>query len=228
MWYVPVVRPLSRVCDCGVCGRKDNLPEFDLSDLSLFGNDAAEDESEDVFRSYVLDRDELATFLDPSRGLVIARGYKGEGKSAMLRICEDRIAENEGDICLSLSATASVPALPSADFALWVRNWKQALLDRLCNEIGSRIGLAWTDDAMVLVQEAEKTGFKERNLVGAILRRIPGVKLAGDSVSIDVSGSAAPAVANSEQIIKRWFAGQPPVWLLIDDVDLNVNARPTP
>jgi hypothetical protein len=65
---------------------------IDLTDPTLFGNDAAEDEQDDVFSSYAYERPELSAFSDGNRSLVVARAYKGEGKSAMLRLAERKVS----------------------------------------------------------------------------------------------------------------------------------------
>ena len=54
---------------------------IDFTDPTLFGNEAAEDENDAVFRSYVVERPEVRRFLDPNRLIAIIRAYKGEGKS---------------------------------------------------------------------------------------------------------------------------------------------------
>lgn len=62
-----------------------------LTDPHLFGNDAAEDEDAEIFASYALERPELGDFTSPSRRICIARAYKGEGKSALLRLSARQI-----------------------------------------------------------------------------------------------------------------------------------------
>lgn len=62
-----------------------------LTDPTLFGNESAEDEREDVFISYAFERPEVDAFSDGNNRLGFARAYKGEGKSALLRLTERRI-----------------------------------------------------------------------------------------------------------------------------------------
>jgi hypothetical protein len=64
---------------------------IDLVAPDLSGNDAAEDEEEEVFQAYAVDRTETSNFADATRRLCIARAYKGEGKSALLRMAATRI-----------------------------------------------------------------------------------------------------------------------------------------
>ena len=59
-----------------------------LTDPGLFGNDAAEEEDDEIFNSYALWRDEFNDFIDVNRGIVIARDYKGEGTSALMRLAK--------------------------------------------------------------------------------------------------------------------------------------------
>lgn len=62
-----------------------------LTDPTLFGNDAAEDENDDVFYSYAIERPEVGLFADPQRPIAIVRALKGEGKSALLRLTHNKI-----------------------------------------------------------------------------------------------------------------------------------------
>jgi hypothetical protein len=52
---------------------------LDLDDEELFGNETAEDEEEDIFIAYALERPEFEVFLNATKKLRIVRAYKGEG-----------------------------------------------------------------------------------------------------------------------------------------------------
>ena len=123
-----------------------------LTDPDLFGNDAAEDEEADILASYAVQRPELADFTSASRKICIARAYKGEGKSALLRLSASQV-EKSGDpqIVVFISANSLSPALESADFPAWIRAWKtlssqlaaklvqpSARLGRTHDELGGR------------------------------------------------------------------------------------------
>lgn len=189
-------------------------PKFDLANPKLFGNDAAEEEQESIFSSYVVERDELRDFLNNENPLQIARAYKGEGKSALLRLVRTKLKKSGNDeIIVSTTGPDLSPPIESTDHDLWVREWKKSILRIVANEIGSKIGLAFGDDAISLVEESEANGFKKRSFVSAIVDRL--------------SSSAAPltksplVVASHEQLVKRYLSGRPLIWLIIDDVDLN-------
>ncbi|MBF0436847.1 MAG: hypothetical protein HQL77_15950 [Magnetococcales bacterium] len=64
---------------------------IDFSDESLFGNEAAEDEDEEIFKSYAFEREEVTDFLQKDKRIAILKAYKGEGKSALLRLVASRL-----------------------------------------------------------------------------------------------------------------------------------------
>jgi hypothetical protein len=192
-------------------------------DPDLFGNDAAEDEAEDVFNSYVIKRSELDSFRDQATKIRIARAYKGEGKSALLRLTKQELVQRseQSPLIVHVKAANLSPSLTDTDPSVWVRAWKQAILSRLASEIGQRIGFAWTDDAMSLVEEAERQGFKSRNIVTAILERLRvSVEHSAAGAKVNVQANK-PSVSNPEAVVRRWTEGKECLWFLIDDVDEN-------
>lgn len=183
-----------------------------FSDPGLFGNDAAEDEEEDIFNAYALKRIEVQSFSDPAKKIQIARAYKGEGKSALLRLAKGKLLADDPDCLMVTSTGASLsPDVKSADSDAWVRGWKERLFRQLASEVGSHIGMAWSDDAISLVEEAEKNGFKRKNIVSAVMDRFK-------HKSAEV---AKPGATNPEQMLKRWMKGKTPLWFFVDDVDQN-------
>jgi hypothetical protein len=112
----------------------------------------------------------LEDFIAAERRLCVARAYKGEGKSALLRLSANKVrAIPERQIVIAVSATNLAPSLDSSDFASWVKAWKAAILDHVASEVGNTIGDAWSDDAMALVEQAERNGFKAKNIVSALI-----------------------------------------------------------
>jgi hypothetical protein len=111
-----------------------------LDDKSLFGNEAAEDEKENVFASYAVERPEVTTFLDSAAHIAIARAYKGEGKSALLRLVAMRLREqSDPPITISVTASSISPELDGTDSDKWVRGWKTNILRLAAREIGAGI-----------------------------------------------------------------------------------------
>lgn len=207
--------------------QESNLPRIVLTDPTLFGNDAAEDERDDVFYTYAVERPELAHFADRKRAFAVARAYKGEGKSALLRLTRRQVELiREPLIVVSKTGADLSPEVSRDDYPAWVRAWKASILGMLAVEIGSQIGVAWSDDAMSLVEESEKQGFKRRSLLSSILDRLklPAIELGGAKLSLPEQrrlGTVNPAEA-----IKRWSKGKTELWLFVDDVDKNFENTP--
>ena len=195
--------------------------DIDLSAPDLFGNDAAEDEEEGVFQAYAVDRDETRNFSDPTRRVCIIRAYKGEGKSALLRLAATRLIEQHGPstVIIRDSANSFAPNLTGPDFGQAVREWKRSVLGRVATAVGSRIGMAWSDDAISLVEEAERQGFKGRSIVSSIVDRLtPKVKFKEAELEVAFSKLGTP---NPAAAVRRWLHGREPVWIFVDDVDQN-------
>jgi hypothetical protein len=194
----------------------------------LFGSDSGEDEDPHALLSYFVDLPEFRKFYEPRHAMSIVRGRKGMGKSALLRRLALRLRDAQGsDIVIS---TTGHELMGMGDFsyrshAYLENHWKQVICKRICIEIGKRIQLALTDDAMSMVETAEIEGFKGANVVSALTDRIGGILqrvLGGDD-------SAAPAasahllrkgISNPLDTLKRFQQERDRVvWLLIDDID---------
>lgn len=208
-----------------------NKFRINLGDATLFGNHVAEDEKEDVFFNYVVERSEVNEFADPDRPLCFVRAYKGEGKSALLRVTAKKLRNLYGPeaIIIHEHATAISPDLNSENLDAWIRAWKAVLFNKIAQEVGARIGMAWSDDAMSLVEEAEKSGAKDRGIVFSILDRIktkPAIKVpAGVAAEASIEFNKIGA-ANNERTLQRWASGKDPIWIIVDDIDLNFQNTP--
>lgn len=193
-------------------------PKIDLHDESLFGNEAAEDEADHIFAAYAVERQEVSRFCDPARAIAIARAYKGEGKSALLRLARTRLqarAEAPPLIIDTTGPTISPIVEDRANFAVWIQEWKRRILELTANRVGAAVGMAWSDDAMSLVELAEKNGFRSRSAVSAILDRLTPQALK------NLTGRQRQPADNYEETLKRWKGTPPDVWIFIDDVDRN-------
>ena len=185
--------------------------QIDFSDPDLFGNDAAEDERDEVFNSYVVARSEIRDFTNDLRPLVIARAFKGEGKSALLRLTTSTITEQEPDsLVIHRAAPEFMPPLDSSDYAVYIRLWKAALLRLVAQELGSKVNMAWNDDAITLVEEAERGGARSRGLVSLLLNHFKPITPYVQLVTPEASG-------DHQARIQRYLKDKPPIWLIIDD-----------
>lgn len=184
----------------------------------IFGNSAAEDEEDDVFASYVLDRPELSDFLSRTRRICIARAYKGEGKSALLRLVDLRLSESADSSTLFVRTTANEldprPKTAVHDPNEWCHLWKLSLLRRCAILLGKEVSVALTDDAMHLVEQAEASGQRQRTVIKGLTTRLGSSKLEfSDAPSAD---------AALEGMIERELGDSSKrIWLIVDDIDTN-------
>ncbi|MBZ0090636.1 MAG: hypothetical protein K8F27_00215 [Sulfuricellaceae bacterium] len=190
------------------------LPKIDVTDIALFGNEASELEDEEVFFSYAVNRKELENFLDEKALIQVVSSYKGEGKSGLLRLVRRQLAAGpDSPLVISAIGTDLSPPLNSDDSDEWTRAWKERIIRLIASEIGTRIGVAMTDDTISLVEHAELAGFKSRSIVSALFDRLktPLAQVTRDRLGVE----------NPERLIQRYAKGKSTIWLIIDDVDQN-------
>ncbi len=203
----------------------------DINYEQLFGSDSGEDEKPDALRSYFVDLPEFKKFYDPENPLVIVRGRKGMGKSALLKRLGIRLSDANGTKDIVIEATGNelmgMGDFGGTDHAYLENHWKQVICKRICVEIGKRINFALTDNTMSMVEAAEIEGFKGSNVVSALTERVGGIlqrlipggdseaTASGDTGSILKKGVTNPvhSVRNFQETKDRT------VWLLIDDID---------
>ena len=195
---------------------------IDLSDLQLFGNDAAELERHEVFQSYFVNRPEYSDFCSSETSFRIVMAFKGEGKSALLKHLATQISErSDNELLISKSGADIKPVIDSLEMDDWVRAWKRQIFFLLACEIGAQLSIAISDDATGLVELAENEGFRPRNWFRSILdRRAPKAKIGSGEVSAEVAVTRL-GVSNPEQLLLRWKSRTPLIWLIIDDIDQN-------
>jgi hypothetical protein len=194
----------------------------------LFGSDSGEDEAPHALLSYFVDLPEFRKFYDASKVLGIVRGRKGMGKSALLKRLALRLREpQQTDIVIS---TTGHELMGMGDFsfkshAYLENHWKQVICKRICIEIGKRIELALTDDAMAMVEAAEIEGFKGANVVSALTDRIGGILAKVMGADSDPAAGATmhllrKGLNNPLDTLRRFQEDRERVvWLLIDDID---------
>ncbi|MEB1349640.1 hypothetical protein JH308_17700 [Xanthomonas campestris pv. campestris] len=196
--------------------------KIDLLAAQLFGNEAAEDEEEDVFWSNLMKRDDLADFDSHANTIKVVSAYKGEGKSSLLRALGSTMSRRDDCLVVKTTGSDASPDIASPDSAKWAKAWRKGLFNLIAAEVGATIGVAWNDDSMALVEEAEKQGFRRRSIVSAIVDRItPSLNFANGAAGVSVKPSKL-GVVDSEGVLKRFRADNVKlIWLVIDDVDRN-------
>ncbi|WP_200954417.1 P-loop ATPase, Sll1717 family [Rhizobacter sp. Root1221] len=187
---------------------------FKFDDPTLFGSEAADLEDASLFFSYAMQRPEVVEFLDDRHAVRIVSAYKGEGKSALLRLAEQKLKDRPSQpLVIRVTGSSIAPPLSSLNEDEWIRAWKQSIFALLAREIGATIKIALTDDATTLVEEAEREGFRQRSIFGYVLDRI---KIKDNPILQE-----KPALASAERILQRWLSSNDKVWLLVDDIDHN-------
>ena len=102
---------------------------------------------------------------------------------------------------------------PEQDHLLLQNYWKQIICKLINIELGKNIGLALSDSAISMVESAELAGFKDRNIVGALLSRLKGKAIPIEKTSI-VDGDYKERLKTFQEKNKETV-----VWLFIDDID---------
>lgn len=188
--------------------------DIKLDSRKLWGNEAADDESAERLNSYFVMQPGFADFFDADERFLVARARKGMGKSALLRECAFRAELGPNNIVISIKggdlvAQKKVELLSPVEH---VHDWQQRICAVINRQLGTRIGLAISDDQIALVEAAELAGLKDRNLVGALLDRVKGklgfLELQHSQIRDD-RALLGRAVGKDERT----------VWLILDDID---------
>jgi len=195
-------------------------PRIDLTDDGLFGNEVAEDATEQEFKSYYYERTETKRFAGLGERLLIVKAYKGEGKSALMRKSTSIVRDYKTNVVIERKGHQISPSLAGEDYGEWVREWKKIIFNNFAYEIGSAIGFAWNDDSMALVEESEKHGFKEKGFLVSVLDRL-GIKYSAAGFSISPQSQGIPDSKQIDKILQRWNKKNLLFWFFVDDIDKN-------
>lgn len=190
---------------------------LDLTDPELFGNEAGEDEDVEVLGSYFLSKPSFDRFYSPKTKIAFVRSRKGVGKSALLKhTLYKREQENSGELLIYIKAAElfSIQETKSNTPQDMIYGWQQRICTRINLELGSTLHFGFTDDSMLLIEGAELSGFRSRNLIGALLDRL---KVKAKDFELE---RLKPAAANAQALLKRVKTkADARVWIFIDDID---------
>lgn len=189
----------------------------ELIDPELFGNEAGDDEDSAVLDSYFLRKPEFDRFKSPATKLAFVRSRKGVGKSALLRQTYfERQKANDGEILIYLKA-ADLSAVQNVDHSSpdqLIYGWQQRICTQINRELGASLKVGFSDDSIMLIEAAELSGFRNRNLVSALFDRL---KVKGLSSELE---RARLEIVDAQALTERVLAQRGmTVWLLVDDVD---------
>lgn len=191
--------------------------ERDLIDPELFGNEAGDDEDVAVLDSYFLRKPGFERFHAPSTKLAFVRSRKGVGKSALLRQTLFERQKLNGEEILIYVKAADLAALQNIDHSTpdqLIYGWQQRICTQINRELGAALRVGFSDDSIALIESAELSGFRSKNLVSALFDRL---KVKGLSAELERSRTE---IADAQKLTERVLDRQGiTVWLLVDDVD---------
>lgn len=196
---------------------QQSVPREVFLDSTLFGNDAGEDEDIQRLNEYYLLKAEHDIFFLPNIRLQFVRARKGIGKSALLCYAANKIQERyPEDIIINIKATDLISLFNSSptNALEYINCWQQRICTRINIELGKRIHCAFSDDKMSLVESAELSSFRGKNIVSALLSRI---NVLSEKTSVTI---VKPGVQDHYNMLKRFSqSADQRVWLFIDDID---------
>lgn len=192
--------------------------QIDLTDEQLFGNDAGDDEDENLLKCYFLERPEFNRFYDRTNSIRIVKARKGTGKSALLRRTEALARPLfPDDLFVICKGPEIFPDFSNAQNAANpVLAWQKSICARINREIGANIKMAITDDEIALVEAAEIDSFRGRNLLSALSDRLVK-KLSIGGMEME---RQRPPIGDEVRLLSRFSSGDPSnVWFIVDDID---------
>ncbi|MEB5837483.1 hypothetical protein MXF26_14595 [Pantoea dispersa] len=194
----------------------DHSKGLDFYDERLFGNEAGEDEDPNILSSYFITKSNFNKFMSLQRSFGIVRARKGMGKSSLLsKLAFDVLNDDKQAIVITTTGAdlLSYGNFEERDHLKLQNEWKKALSARINLELGKRIGFAWTDHQMALVESAELVGYKDMSFIDALLNRIKIKKLPIEFIN--------PPPKDPGILLEKYLADKKDadIWLFIDDID---------
>lgn len=184
-----------------------------------FGNEAADDINAEDLVPYFMKQDAFDEHLASSNKLLVVTARRGVGKSALLQWIGYKINEKEpGDLVIVARGADLVRDRYNLHSKLnepndYIHDWMIRICSLINRYLASEIGFALTDDKITLVETAEISGFKQKNIVGCLVDRLQG--MIGNGRHIDKQKTA-----DEIEILKRNKSGKKRnVWLIVDDLD---------
>lgn len=189
----------------------------DLTDPELFGNEAGEDEDIEILDSYFLNKPEFDRFSSERTKLGFVRSRKGMGKSTLLvQTQANRLKNHSNELSIYVKASDlfAIQDIKSESPAELVYGWQQRICSKINLELGATLRLGFTDDKIALIESAELAGFRNRNIIGALVDRL---KIKGLGGKIERTRTT---IGNNQALLSRILEqGTARVWIFIDDID---------
>jgi hypothetical protein len=197
-----------------------HMLKINLNEKSLFGNDAGEDENQEILQSYYVGNDDFDDFYDKDSCLSVVSARKGMGKSTLLSHLDYELKNNdsyENPIVVRVTGNSllGLGDFSNKDQAYLENYWKQIICKEININIGNNLGIALTSDEMSLVEISELEGMKSKNFVGSLVSRLVG------KIPLIEANLNSSCPENLESLLKNYLekSKTKSVWLLVDDID---------
>lgn len=181
--------------------------------ITLLGSVLAQDDPS--FLQYYVERSSiLDTLLDQKRPFVIVNSPRGSGKSGLLIALAFHLSKVSTKQHVVIRKFYTDVEFPTNTVAVdqFIAFWKNTLYGWIVEQIGKRIGIAFSDDDISAVELAEKSGSKEVNYLTSLMKRLKFNALPIEKLEYD--GTLRP-----EQSFRIIHDSSATFWLLLDEMD---------
>jgi hypothetical protein len=180
-----------------------------------FGNEAGDDVDQSELTSYFVEQASFNQYIKKNKRFLVATAKKGVGKSALIQWINYKVSDNCPESlvikCRGADLTRETFGLSNTLEAPndYIKDWMIRICALINRELALLIGIALTDDSITLVESAELSGYKSKNLVGCLLSRFEKI--------LDKGTPKKDKIIDEISTLKRIKNCQ--VWVLIDDLD---------
>lgn len=190
----------------------------------IFGFEDAADENTQRLKEYFLKRSDYET-VKSDLPLSIVVGFKGVGKSALLRVSyEEDIEECNPTLWIRPDDVVEMIDELSSDieFSKMVLLWKRGIAKLIASRIASQWLFVSSDDAKSALIWAQETGYRSRDFIQKTISLLqPTIK-----ETIDTGSKCAPTNKGEHHVISRLLKDKK-IILYFDDLDAGWEATAT-
>lgn len=198
--------------------------EFNDSNIEkMFGHEAAEREKVTRLKSYYLKKNDYESVKSNS-SLKIVVGFKGTGKSAVMKVCYQEDVE-EKIPCLWIRpddvSELYEEILSAKDNLKMITLWKKGLARLIASRLAENIVLSDSHDKDLIVKWAEDSGYRQKDLISQLTSKFKPIYekyIQVKTENIDEIGE--------HHILQRLLKKQE-IRIYIDDLDRGWAASPT-
>lgn len=180
-----------------------------------FGNETADDAQLEELLAYFVEQPQFQPFISNANRLQIATAKKGVGKSALIKWAAHEVSIQDPSAVVIQCRGADLAGIRTPnDAALsspndYIRNWLVKLCALANRHLALRFHVALSDDKITIVESAELSGFKSKNLIGCLVDRL--------NTLLPHRGIKKLAATDEVALFQR--VPRPRLWIFVDDLD---------